>query len=193
MARHSHPGGRFDVTWWEQKSIYDGIDSELRAPIGHHVLWVEYAPASTEVDRIYDVADHEEVGRQWKFPPTRIPAFSAFIYQGPSPHNDRGFYNTDILRLSVAMNVIQELFPSLVWNPDEHIKDRILYRGRVFIPTRNYLRGLLRDNYTVFTMDANEVKEEEYVNDPQLTEWAQRTLYPPQPFDPQMQRRHSTL
>ena len=112
MARHSHPGGRFDVTSYEQKSILDGIDSELRAPVGHHALWVEYAPDTTEVDRIYDVADHEEVGRQWKFPPIRIPAFSAFIFQGPTMHNDRGFYNADILRLSVAMNILEDIFPA---------------------------------------------------------------------------------
>ena len=193
MARHSHPGGRFDVTWYEQKSIFDGIDSELRAPVGHHALWVKYAPTSTEVDRIYDVADHREIGRQWEFPPIRIPAFGAFIYQGPSMHNDRGFYNTDVLRLSVAMNLVEELFPDLVWDPDSHIKDRVLYRGKVFIPTRTYLRGLLRDAHTVFTIDANQVNPEEYVNDPQLTEWAERTLYPPQPFDPNQQRQQTTL
>ena len=34
MARHSHVGGRFDVLAYEQKSIFDGIDSELRAPVG---------------------------------------------------------------------------------------------------------------------------------------------------------------
>lgn len=181
------------MTWYEQKSIYDGIDAELRAPVGHHALWVEYDADATEVDRIYDVADHEEVGRQWKFPPIRIPAFAALVFQGPTMHNDRGFYNTDILRLSVAMNVIEEIFPSLVWEPDKHIKDRVLYRGRVFIPTRNYPRGLLRDAYTVFTIDANEVKQEEYVNDPQLTAWAQRTLYPPEPFAPNMQRLRTTL
>ena len=154
---------------------------------------MEYAPETTEVDRIYDVADHEEVGRQWKFPPIRIPAFSAVIHQGPTMHNDRGFYNADILRLSVAMNVMEEVFPALVWEPDSHIKDRVLYRGKVFIPTRNYLRGLLRDTHTVFTIDANQQNPEEYVNDPQLTAWAERTLYPPQPFDPQLQRRRSTL
>ena len=193
MARHSHPGGRFDVTWYEQKSIFDGIDSELRAPIGHHALWVEYDAEATGVDRIYDVADHEEVGRQWKFPPLRIPAFAAFIAQGPTMHNDRGFYQADVLRLSVAINVMEEVFPSLVWEPDRHIKDRVLYRGKVFIPTRTYLRGLLRDTHTVFTIDANQVNPEEYVNDPQLTAWAERSLDPPQPHDPNRQRQRTTL
>lgn len=191
MARHSHPGGRFDVLTYEQHSIFDGIDSELRAPVGHHVLWVQYDADATEVDRIYDVADHETTGRQWKFPPIRIPAYAAFIYQGATVHNDRGFYNTDVFHMSVAMDKIEDIFPSLVWEPDTHIKDRVLYRGRIFVPTRFGLRGLLRDSHTVFTIEANQVNPEETVNDPQLMEWATRTLSPPQPFDPQMKRVRS--
>lgn len=190
MARHSHPGGRFDVQAYEHRSIFDGIDSDLRTPVGHHVLWMEYDPDATEVDRIYDVADHETTGRQWKAPPIRIPAFAAFIYQGPTMHNDRGFYQADIMRMSVAMDVMEEIFPELVWEPDKHIKDRVLYRGKVFIPTRTYLRGLLRDHHTVFTIDANQVNPEEYVNDPQLASWSARTLSP-QPYAPQKKRVRS--
>lgn len=183
--RHSDPGGRFTIPW-EQKDIFDGIDGELRAPVGHHVKWIEFDPDASAVDPIYDVAD-QVTGRQWK-DPLRIPAYAAFIYQGPTMHNDRGFYNTDILRVSVAMDVVERLFPALVWEPDKHIRDRVLYRGKIFIPTRIYLRGLLRNAHTIFTIDANQVNPEEYVNDPQLVEWAAQDLYPPQPYDPQLVR-----
>lgn len=183
--RHSDPGGRFTIPW-EQKDIFDGIDGELRAPVGHHVKWIEFDPDASAVDPIYDVAD-QVTGRQWK-EPLRIPAYAAFIYQGPTMHNDRGFYNTDILRVSVAMDVVERLFPALVWEPDKHIRDRVLYRGKIFIPTRIYLRGLLRNAHTIFTIDANQVNPEEYVNDPQLVEWAAQDLYPPQPYDPQLVR-----
>lgn len=177
--RHSDPGGRFTIPW-EQISIFDGIDGELRAPVGHHVQWVIFDEEASRTDAIYDVADNV-IGRQWKEPPLRIPAYAAFIYQGPTMHNDRGFYNTDILRVSVAMDVIERVFPEIVWEPDKHIKDRVLYRGKVFIPTRIYLRGLLRNSHTIFTIDANEVNPEEYINDPQLTAWAaQDYLYDPQ-------------
>lgn len=188
--RHSDPGGRFKVPW-EQQRIFEGIDGELRAPVGHHVLWVEFDPDASAVDPIYDVAD-QTTGRQWK-EPLRIPAYAAFIYQGPSMHNDRGFYNTDILRVSVAMDVVERIFPSLVWEPDVHIKDRVLYRGKVFVPTRTYLRGLLRNSHTIFTIDANQVNPEEYVNDPTLLAWANRTLEPPQPYDPQRVRERTSV
>jgi hypothetical protein len=176
--RHSDPGGRFSLQW-EHFAIFDGIDGELRAPVGHHVQWIEFNTETSKVDPIYDVAD-SVTGRQWK-EPIRIPAFAAFIYQGPTMHNDRGFYNTDILRVSTAMDVMERVFPDLVWNPDRHIRDRVLYRGKIFIPTRLYLRGLLRNAHTIFTIDANEVNPEEYVNDPQLGAWAtQDKIYDPQ-------------
>jgi hypothetical protein len=183
--RHSDPGGRFTVPW-EQTQIFDGIDGELRAPVGHHVKWIEFDADASAVDPIYDVAD-QVTGRQWK-DPLRIPAYAAFIYQGPTMHNDRGFYNTDILRVSVAMDVMERTFPALVWEPDKHISDRILYRGKIFIPTRIYLRGLLRNSHTIFTVDANQVNPEEYVNDPQLHAWAAQDARPPQPYDPQRVR-----
>jgi len=168
---------------WEHQDIFKGIDGDLRAPVGHHVRWVEYDDEASNMDDIYDVADHV-IGRVWK-PPVRIPAYAAFIFQGVSMHNDRGFYNTDVLRVSAAIDVVERVFPELVWEPDKHIKDRVLYRGRVFIPTQINLRGLLRNTHTIFTVEANEVNEEEHVNDPVLIEWAHQDTAPPQPYDPQ--------
>jgi hypothetical protein len=188
--RHSDPGGRFTIPW-EHQSIFTGIDADLRAPVGMHVQWIVFDPDASETDVIYDVGN-QTVGRQWK-EPIRVPAFGAFIYQGITLHNDRGFYNTDVLRVSVAMHVMEELLPDVVWEPDEHIKDRVLFRGHIYIPTRIYLRGALRDQHTVFTIDANQINSEEWVNDPQLSEWARRDIQPPQPFDPQRHREHSTL
>lgn len=187
--RHSDPGGRFTIPW-EHHSIFNGIDADLRAPVGQHVQWIEFDPEASRTDNIYDVAD-QVTGRQWK-EPIRIPAYGAFIFQGQTFHNDRGFYNTDILRMSVAIPVMEEYFPELVWAPDQHIKDRVLFRGHIYIPTRIYLRGSLRDNHTIFTCDANQINDEEWVNDPQLSAWAHRDIAPPQPYDPQRHREHTT-
>lgn len=182
----------FDIPF-EQHDIARGIDADLRAPVGHHVEWIEFDPDASTTDDIYDVGHHQDgIGRQWKEPPIRLPAYAAFIYQGPSTHNDRGFYNTDVLRVSCSMDMMEKVFPSLVWEPDEHIKDRVLYRGKVFIPTRVYLRGLLRDTHTIFTIDANQVNPEEYVNDPQLLAWTGRSVSPPNPYDPQRKRQATT-
>lgn len=158
--------------------------------MGQHVKWIKFNPEDSSKDNIYDVAD-QVTGRQWD-DPVRIPAYAAIVYQGASIHNDRGFYNTDILRCSVSMEFMERTFPELVWEPDIHIKDRVLYRGRIFIPTRVYPKGLLRNSYTIFTFDANQVNPEEYVNDPQLVAWANQDIDPPQPFDPQRVRQASS-
>lgn len=167
-------------------SIFQGIDADLRAPVGQHVEWIEFDADASSTDVIYDVGD-QTVGRQWK-EPKRLPAFLSVIFQGASIHNDRGFYNTDILRVSAALVAMEREFHSLVWEPDKHIKDRVLFRGKVFVPTRTYLRGALRDDHTVFTIDANQVNPEEYVNDPQLLAWTKRSSIPPNPYDPQRHR-----
>jgi hypothetical protein len=189
--RHSDPGGRFTVSW-EHFEILRGIDGDLRAPVGQHVQWIEYDSDRSKSDVIYDVADNVEAGRQWK-DPRRIPAYAAISTQGVSLHNERGFYNTDTLRVLVAMNVIEDMFPELAWQPDTHIKDRILYRGKVFVPTRIAKNGILRNTYTTLTVDANQVNHEEFVNDPQLFEWANRDIHPPYPYNPQRIRQNSTL
>jgi hypothetical protein len=188
--RHSDPGGRFTIPW-EHKEIFRGIDGELRAPVGMHVQWIEFDPGASSTDVIYDVGD-QTVGRRWK-EPIRIPAYMSVIYQGVTMQDIRGFYNTDILRVSVAMNVMEDVFPELVWEPDGHDRDRVLFRGKVFVPIRLNLRGALRNAHTIFTVEAQQVNPEEYVNDPQLLEWANRSASPPNPHDPQRVREGSTL
>ena len=187
--RHSDQGGRFTV-FWEQMDIFKGIDGDLRSEVGHHVQWVQYDEEASQSDAIYDVGN-QTVGRVWK-PPVRIPAYAAFIFQGVTLHNERGYYQTDVLRVSCAADVIANLFPKMFWDPNPRIKDRILYRGNIFIPTQINLRGLLRDTHTIWTVEANQINEEEHVNDPVLIEWAHRDIYPPQPFDPQLVKVSST-
>lgn len=174
---------------WERFDILKGIDGDLRAPVGQHVQWIQFNADASKTDEIYDVADHDDTGRQW-LEPVRIPAYGAISTQGRSFHNERGFYNTDMLRVLVAMNVIERVFPELAWQPDQHIKDRILYRGKVFVPYLIAKNGILRNSYTTLTVEASQVNPEEFVNDPQLFAWAKRSSHP---YDPQRRREDSTL
>jgi hypothetical protein len=82
--------------------------------------------------------------------------------------NERGFYVTDTLRLVVAVEDLDRLLPDMVENPTDHIKDRVVFQGKVFVPTRVMPRGRYKDRYAVVTIDCNQVNEEELVNDPQF-------------------------
>ena len=167
MARHSDPQGRFRIDY-ERSAIFTGIESELQKTVGQYVDWLVFDSAESERDPIYDVASVGG-GRRWKRS-IRVPAFGAFIYQGTSPLNERGLYNTDILRASFAADKLLQALPDLISQPDRHIRDRISYRGELFVPTTMMLRGLLQNHYTVITVDAAQVNPEENVNDEQFTQ-----------------------
>lgn len=166
MTRYSDARGRFDTSY-ERASIYDGIQSELQRTVGQTVDWLVFDEADSERDSIYAVAA-TETGRQWKRR-VRINAFGAFIYQGSSGHNNRGFYNTDTLLVSCTADQIMKTMPDIVTEPDQHVLDRIAYRGKLFVPTTISLLGLLQDFHTVISVEARQINPEEAVNDEQFT------------------------
>ena len=102
----------------------------------------------------------------------KMPVIMAVIYQGVMVENERGFYNTDVLRMTINIRDLERLFPNITIEPDSFLRDRIVYRNEVFIPTRFYPKGLIIDDYTVLTLDANQVNPEELVNDRQFAQYA---------------------
>lgn len=166
MARHADPTGRFDIAY-ERLSLFDGIQSELQETVGQVINWMVFDSAESEIDPVYAVSS--QTGGRKRKRSVPIKTFGAIIYQGTSTHNERGFYNVDTLRVSFAADQVMKLLPDIVTEPDLHIFDRIAYRGRLFVPSTLYLRGIVEDRYTVITLDANQVNPEEAVNDHQLT------------------------
>ena len=90
--------------------------------------------------------------------------------------NQRGFYVTDTLRLVINIGDAQRLLPSLITDSNTHIKDRIIFRGEVFVPTRVLPRGSFGYNYAVLTVDCNQVNPDELVNDPQFQTYASTSV-----------------
>jgi hypothetical protein len=60
------------------------------------------------------------------------------------------------------------MIPEVLTDPNAQIKDRIMYRGEVFVPTRVLPRGSFGYRWAVVTIDCNQVNPEELVNDPQF-------------------------
>ena len=60
----------------------------------------------------------------------------------------------------------------MVTDPNQHIKDRIVFQDQVFVPTRVLPRGRYAARYSVITIDCNLVNAEELVNDPQFQTYA---------------------
>jgi hypothetical protein len=184
--------GRFDINY-ERGSIISGTSTEMVHTIGTEVQWWIFDPVATHVDPIYDVGSSDPAtgGRRWKGP-LIVPTINAFISQGATVQNDRGFYNTDTLHLTINVDVVEDqlsllgsslaTIPQLSTveiNPDEFLRDRVVFRDEVFTPVRVFPKGIIKDHYTVLSIELNQVNPDELVNDPQFQNYAGYS-----PFDP---------
>jgi hypothetical protein len=179
--RGSRPGGKFTIDY-EAQSMYEGIGEELGATVGVDVDWWRWQDYYLQdkyrdiVDEIYDVSSSEVgKGRRWMLP-IKMPVIMAQWIRGTNVMNERGFYVSDTLRLVVNVGDVQRILPSLLTDSNTHIKDRIVYRGEVFVPTRVLPRGSFGYRWTVVTIDLNQLNPEELVNDPQFQKYALSTV-----------------
>lgn len=175
--RSSRVQGRFSLDY-EAKSMYEGISDDLGGTVGVDVdwfRWQEYYLEShytTVVDDIYDVSSSvPNTGRRWVLP-FKMPVVMAQWIRGTNIMNERGYYVSDTLRLVINIGDAERLLPSLFNDPNKHIKDRVVYRGEVFVPTRVLPRGSFGYRWSVITVDCNQVNPEELVNDPQFQKYA---------------------
>jgi hypothetical protein len=169
---------RFNLDY-ETKSIYEGMAEDIGGTVGVDIEWFRWQEYYLEenyddiVDDIYDVSSSVPgKGRRWMLP-LKMPALMAQLIRSTNVMNERGYYITDTLRLVLSAGDAMRMLPSLVGdNPNQHIKDRILYRNQVFTPTRVVPRGHFGYRWSVITVDCNEVNPEELVNDPQFQRYA---------------------
>jgi hypothetical protein len=175
--RSSDVQGRFNIDY-EAKSLYEGMAEDLGGTVGTEVDWWVWSQSYltenyTEiVDDIYDVSSSVVGGGRLWSSPEKIPVVMAQLVRSTNVMNERGFYVSDTLRLVVNIDTLIEYLPEVVDNPSQHIRDRIVYRGQVFVPTRVLPRGAFGFRYAVATIDCNQVNSEELVNDPQFQSYA---------------------
>lgn len=177
--------GRFDMDY-ESLSVYEGIAEDLGGTVGVEVDWFRWQDGyleenyATVVDEIYDVSSSVSGGgRRWMLP-FKLPAVMAQMIRGGNQMNERGFYAVDTLRLVISAGEAQRMLPGLVGNePNNHMKDRIVYRGQVFTPRQVNPRGSFGYRWAVVTVDCAEVNSEELVNDPQFSRWASPSVPDP--------------
>ena len=62
-------------------------------------------------------------------------------------------------------------------NPDSYLRDRIIFRNQVFTPKQIFAKGIITDDYTLFSIDCNQVNAEEMINDPQFQQYANYSAF----------------
>ena len=175
--RGTSPQGRFSLDY-EAKSMYEGIGEELGATVGVEVDWWRWQTYYLDenytdiVDDIYDVSSSTPTkGKRWMLP-FKMPVIMAQFIRGTNVMNERGFYVSDTLRIVINVGEVNRFLPTLLTDSNSHIKDRIIYRGEVFVPTRVLPRGSFGYRWSVVTIDLNQLNSEELVNDPQFQAYA---------------------
>ena len=163
------PGGRFDADY-ETDTIQDGIDWDLKNPVGTKALWWVYDPTTTTVDPIYDTG-FMDYGKSWRGP-FNLPIVRAIWSQGDVPQDERGFYNTDTLHLTVNGRDISKIDPNVLNNPDIETRGRIVWKGQVYRPQGVQQRGIIGERYTLVTIECVQVMPDEMVNDHQFLDYA---------------------
>ena len=176
--------GRFDMDY-ESKSMYESISEDLGGTVGVEVDWFRWQDYYLQnnyadvVDDIYDVSNSTPgKGKRWMLP-FKMPVVMAQFIRGTNVMNERGFYVADTLRLVMNVGDVQRFMPDMITDSNKHIKDRILYRGEVFVPTRVLPRGSFGYRWAVVTVDCNQVNPEELVNDPQFQALAAPSIVDP--------------
>jgi hypothetical protein len=169
--------GRFNMDY-ESKSMYESISEDLGGTVGVEVDWFRWEDYylndnyTDVVDPIYDTSNSTVgKGRRWMLP-FKFPVVMAQFVRGTNVMNERGFYVTDTLRLVINVGDAERLLPGLITDSNTHIKDRVVYRGEVWVPTRVLPRGSFGYRWSVITIDLNQLNPEELVNDPQFQAYA---------------------
>ena len=180
--------GRFNIPH-ERDSIIAGTTKEMVNTVGNVIEWWFYDEENTTIDPIYDTADNSSGGRIW-IGPTMVPVINTTIIQGNTAQNDRGFYNTDLLKITINIDMVEDhrrhygknarTYPNLTQmeiNPDVYLRDRVVFRNEVWEPTQVSPLGLITDRYTVMSITCNQVNAEEMVNDPQFQQYANYSYF----------------
>jgi hypothetical protein len=169
MSRAHTPGGRFTADF-ETDAIQDGIDWDLKNPVGTICQWWKYDSTQTTVDPIYDTAG-ADYGRAWTGP-FALPVVRSIIKQGQVPQSERGFYNTDTLHLTLNLRDVEAIDPNILQNVDLKNRGRIVWKNQVYRPFGVQERGIIAERFTLLVVDCIQLSPEEMQNDPQFLTYA---------------------
>lgn len=166
MSRACSPGGRF-TSDFERNSIAKGIDADLKNPVGTLAQWWKFNSATTTIDPIYDTGSNYPLytGGKRYTGPFSIPVVRAVITQGQTKTSQQGFYNADLLHLTLNYTDIEKLIPGIMDQPDNLDRDRVVWKGEVWRPFQAQQKGIVGDKWALLTIELTQLMPDELVND----------------------------
>lgn len=141
---------------------------------GTYVRWYRFDSTESQTDPVYD-EENTEFSNAWH-DPRNVLALSIVTAEGGEISGEGGGYTTDLLRGWFAVEHLQRAqLPDIdtsVLTERRLLKDRIVYGGVVWSPTRIDFGAHIRDYDLTFILDAEEVDPDELVNDSTFAEYA---------------------
>jgi hypothetical protein len=126
------------------------------------------------IDPIYDVGQDisgSVGGKRWKGP-FELPVVRAVIQQGQVRTSQGGYYNADMLHLTLNIEDVEAIAPGVITNPDYQNKGRIIWKNQVYRPYGVQERGIIAERFTLLVVECQQIMPEEMVNDPQFQAYA---------------------
>ena len=175
--RSYNVGGRFDSDF-ESDQISEGITADLTNTVGTVAEWWTFDSANSTKDAIYDVEPIGS-GRVWIGPKT-LSVVRATVTEGSSMLNTRGLYNADTLHLTLNIDDVYAVSPSLFYDRglvkttiDSIDTYRIVFKNQVYRPVKTQPAGLVANRHTLVIIELTQLAPDELVNDSQFLTYAQ--------------------
>lgn len=156
---------RFSVEG-ELSRIDSGLTDDAQKEWGTYVEWYRYDESTSAADDLYDVG----APRRWGAP-LLIPVLWIIREEGVDTYDQDGLYTTESLQIAVAKHALRD---KLHWTDvatlvQRHLKDRIVFEGHVFTISSFQVQGQLLNRDVIIGIQANMVRSDQYVWDPEFT------------------------
>lgn len=172
MARVDWHLGRFRADN-ETDRMFQGMRG-WRDTFGDWLDYYRFNEAKSDIDPVYD-----EVGPNGFFydGPIRVPTLHVVHSRGENENGPIGFYFNDAIESYIPFDLFVGVGMQLVdIETGNFLKDRCIYRRKVFRITSLQIRGQIQQRPTIVTLSATQLKPDELIDSPQFAKYSETYL-----------------
>lgn len=169
MSRLDFKKGRFSSDF-ETDQVFEAMEG-WQSSYGDTIRYYRFEAAASQMDPVYDEA--VGVGRVYK-PFITVPCQHVIHLPGANEYGEYGMYYNDTLAATISFQAFTGV--GLVLADIEngnYLDDRVLYDRKIFRVVQLNIRGQIQQRDIIVAMQAQQMKPDELVDDPEFAEWSQ--------------------
>lgn len=169
MARADWHRGR-----WNADNETDRIFQGMRGWRDTFGDWLDYLHLNQDASDVDPVYDEVGIGGFVYYPPVRLPVLHVTHSQGENENGPIGFYFNDAIEAIVPFDLFIQSGMNLAdIETGNFLKDRAIYRRKIFRVTSITIRGQIQERPTVVVLEATQLKPDELIDSPQLAQYSE--------------------